>query len=254
MAEIPLRAYVEEINSLVDKKQVDEAIAHCKHILTYYPKHLGTYQALGKALLEKGRHADAADIFQRVLAAIPDDYVSHVGMSIVREDESNVEGALWHMERAFEVMPSNSAIQEELRRLYGRRDGVMPPRTRLTRGALARLYAKGALYAQAEAELKKALADDPDRFDLANILAQVYWQTNRRKEAALQPGSQPHVGRSLAGARPDRGVGSLSAAAGSPGPLCGLCRPRRRWAWRGRRTSRYHLDSKTSLHARYGRH
>ena len=184
MADIPLRTYVEEIDTLIEKKQVDEAIAHCKQILAYYPKHVGTYQALGKALLEKGRHTDAADIFQRVLSAVPDDFVSHIGMSIVREEESDLPGALWHMERAFEIMPSNTAIQEELRRLYGRRDGAMPPRTRLTRGALARLYAKSGLYAQAEAELKKALGEGPDRLDLKAVLAEVYWRTNRYKEAA----------------------------------------------------------------------
>ena len=184
MADIALRKYLEDIDQLIDGKQVDEAIAHCRHILSYYPKHIDTYRLFGKALLEKGRHGDAADIFQRVLSAVPDDFVSHVGMSIVREDEANLEAALWHMERAFESNPANNAIQEELRRLYGRRDGVMPPKTRLTRGALARMYARGELYPQAEAEIRAALTSDPDRVDLETILAQVYWSSERRAEAA----------------------------------------------------------------------
>ena len=131
MADISLRTYIEEIDGLIDRKQMDEAVAHCRHILALYPKHLDAYRMLGKALLEKGRHGDAADIFQRVLSVAPDDFIAHVGMSIVREDEANLESALWHMERAFETNPSNGAIQEELRRLYGRRDGVTPPRARL---------------------------------------------------------------------------------------------------------------------------
>jgi tetratricopeptide (TPR) repeat protein len=184
MSDIPLRKYLEEIDGLIDKQQIDEAIAHCRHILSFYPKHIDTYRALGKALLEKGRHGDAADIFQRVLSSVPDDFVSHVGMSIVREDEANLEAALWHMERAFEANPANGPIQEELRRLYGRRDGVVPPKARLTRGALARMYAKGELYPQAEAELRAALAADPERVDLATVLAQVYWGSDQRAEAA----------------------------------------------------------------------
>ena len=115
MADIPLRTYVQQLDNLIERKQVDEVIAHCRHILGLYPKHLDTYRMLGKALLEKGRHGDAADIFQRVLSVMPDDFISHVGMSIVREDEANLDAAIWHMERAFEaapakVMPMRTAV------------------------------------------------------------------------------------------------------------------------------------------------
>ncbi|MCS6909032.1 MAG: tetratricopeptide repeat protein [Anaerolineales bacterium] len=184
MADIALRTYLRQIDQHIEQKQFDEAISHCKHILTHYPKNIETYRLLGKALLEKGRHGDAADIFQRVLSAVPDDFVSHVGMAIVREDESNLEAALWHMERAFESNPSNVAVQEELRRLYGRRDGVVPPRARLTRGGLARLYARGDLFTQAEVELRAALAEDPERLDLRALLARVLAENGRRAEAA----------------------------------------------------------------------
>ena len=184
MAEISLRTYIEEIDTLIERKMVDEAVAHCRHILAFFPKHLDTYRMLGKALLEANRHGDAADIFQRVLSVVPDDFISHVGMSIVREDEANLDSALWHMERAFEANPANGAIQEELRRLYGRRDGVVPPKARLTRGALARMYTLGELYPQAEAELKTALNEDGERVDLETILARVYWEMEQPAAAA----------------------------------------------------------------------
>jgi tetratricopeptide (TPR) repeat protein len=184
MADIPLRTYVQQLDNLIERKQVDEVIAHCRHILGLYPKHLDTYRMLGKALLEKGRHGDAADIFQRVLSVVPDDFISHVGMSIMREDEANLDAAIWHMERAFESAPANGAIQQELCRLYGRRDGVAPTKARLTRGALARMYAQGGLYLQAEAELKAALTAETDRIDLLTKLADVYWQTDQPAQAA----------------------------------------------------------------------
>jgi tetratricopeptide (TPR) repeat protein len=184
MSEIALRTYVEQLDSLIERKQIDEVLAHCRHILSLYPKHLDTYRMLGKALLEKGRHTDAADIFQRVLSVAPDDFIAHVGMSIVREDEANLDSAIWHMERAFENSPSNGAIQQEVCRLYGRRDGVTPPKARLTRGALARMYSQGGLFLQAEAELKSALSEDSDRIDLLTVLARVYWQSGQPAEAA----------------------------------------------------------------------
>lgn len=183
MPEVSLRAYTREIDQLIEREKLEEAIAHCRHILQTYPKHLETYRLLGKAYLEAKRYGDAADIFQRVLSAVPDDFVAHIGMAIVREDEGNLDAAIWHMERAFETNPSNPAIQQEMKRLIGRRDGLEPHKVRLTRGALARMYAHGELYPQAIAELRSALQEDPERPDLQVLLAEMYWRTEQRDEA-----------------------------------------------------------------------
>ena len=183
MAIITLRAYNREIEGMVDNSQLDEAVAHCRHILSTFPKHIATYRLLGKAHLEQQRISDATDIFQRVLSAIPDDFIANVGMSIIREDENNLDASIWHMELAYESQPSNTAIQDELRRLYGRRDGMQPPKVRLTRGALARMYTKGGLLDQAVAELRAAISEDPNRYDLQLLLAGMYFQTAQRMEA-----------------------------------------------------------------------
>jgi tetratricopeptide (TPR) repeat protein len=178
MAEINLRSYAE------NDGQVDAAIAHCRHILQQHPKDIDIYRLLGKTYLEGKRYGDSADIFQRVLSAIPDDFVSHIGMSIIREDEGNVDSAIWHMTRAFEANPANAAIQQEVRRLIGKRDGLEPQKVHLTRGALARIYAHGELYPQAIGELQTALKEDTERPDLQVLLADLYWRTNQRKDAA----------------------------------------------------------------------
>ena len=127
MARITLRDYNNEINDLIDHGQIEEAIAYCRHILTVYPKHVETYRLLGKAYLEQKRYGDASDLLQRGLSSVPDDFISHVGMSIIREDEGNLDTAIYHMEMAFESQPSNHAIQDELRRLFEKRDGMEPP-------------------------------------------------------------------------------------------------------------------------------
>jgi cytochrome c-type biogenesis protein CcmH/NrfG len=183
MAIIPLRAYNREIEGMIDNGQLDETVAHCRHILATFPKHIATYRLLGKAHLEQQRISDATDIFQRVLSAIPDDFIANVGMSIIREDENNLDASIWHMELAYEAQPSNVAIQDELRRLYGRRDGMQPQKVRLTRGALARMYAKGGLFDQAIAELRAAISEDPNRYDLQLLLASMFFQTSQRVEA-----------------------------------------------------------------------
>lgn len=184
MVMIALRAYHRQIEEWIDQGLYDQAIAHCRHILNFYPKSIDTYRLLGKAFLENQRYGDATDILQRVLSSIPDDFVSHVGMSIVREDEGNINEAIWHMERAFEIQPSNNAVQGELRRLYGRRDGIEPPKINLNRGALARMYIKGNLHTQAIADLRVALAEEPQRPDLQVLLAKAYLETQQLNEAA----------------------------------------------------------------------
>lgn len=184
MAKVPLRKYGSEIESLIDRGQTDEAIAHCRHILKTFPKHLETYRLLGKAYLESKRHSEAADIFNRLLMAVPDDFVAHAGLSIIADEQSRLDDAIWHMERAFEKQPSNAAIQAELQRLYGRRDGREPPRIRLTRGALAHMYYQGELYAQAIGEIRAVLSGDPNRPDLQVLLALACFRSGQKVEAS----------------------------------------------------------------------
>lgn len=183
MAGINLRDYLQGLEELIEGGHAEDALAHCRHILKTYSKHVDTYRLMGKAYLELKRHSEASDIFQRVLSSAPDDFVAHIGMSIIREDEGNQDAAIWHMERAFEAQPSNRAVQDELRRLYGKREGYEPPKVRLTRGALARMYAHGDLYNQAIGELRGALAEDSQRPDLQVLLAEMYFNTNRQAEA-----------------------------------------------------------------------
>src|SRR5512146_3493604 len=183
MANVSLRSYNREIESLIDKNRLDEAIAHCRHILQSYPKHLETYRLLGKAYLEAKRYDQAVDIFQRVLVAAPDDFVAHVGMSIIADDKGRLDDAIWHMERAFEVQPSNAAIQSELQRLFGRRDGIEPPKMRLTRGALAHMYVQGELFPQAISEIRAVLAGDAKRTDMQTLLARAYQRNGQKAEA-----------------------------------------------------------------------
>ncbi|MEX2161995.1 MAG: tetratricopeptide repeat protein [Anaerolineales bacterium] len=183
MANIPLRDYLTGIEELVDNGQTDEALAHCRHILESFPKHVETYRMMAKAYVESHQHNEAADLFQRVLSSSPDDFVAHIGMSIIHEERGDQDRAIWHMERAFEGQPSNRAVQDELRRLYGKREGYAPPKVRLTRGALARMYAHGGLYNQAIGELRGALTEDPQRPDLQVLLAEMYFKTNQQAEA-----------------------------------------------------------------------
>lgn len=178
MSNITLREYHLFIDDLLERNAISEAIVHCTNILSSFPKSIKTYQQLGQALLEQKRYSDAAEVFLKVLSVYPDDFVAHAGLSVVHEENYELDKAIWHMEQAFETQPSNSAIQEEFRRLISRRDGTIPSKIRLTRGALIRMYAKGELYQQAIAESLSALQADKERNDIKLLLARMYMLTN----------------------------------------------------------------------------
>lgn len=184
MAKVSLRIYNREIESLVDQGHTDEAIAHCRHILKTFPKHLETYRLLGKSYLEARRYGEAVDIFSRILMSVPDDFVSHVGMSIINDEQNRLDNSIWHMERAFEVQAANAAIQGELQRLYARRDGMEPPKIRMTRGALAHMYVQGELYPQAIAEIRAVLGQDAQRTDMQVLLAKAFFKAGQKADAS----------------------------------------------------------------------
>jgi len=183
MAKIPLRSSIREIERLIDSGGAEQAVSVSKFILLTHPKYVDAYRLLGKAFLELQRNSEAVDVLQRVLSSIPDDFISHIGMSIIRESESQIDGAIWHMERAYEVQPSSPAIQDELRRLIGKRDGSEPPKVRLTRGGMVRMYMKGDLAPQAIAEIRAGLPEEQNRPDMQVLLARLYLQTGRLNEA-----------------------------------------------------------------------
>jgi tetratricopeptide (TPR) repeat protein len=175
MPRISLRAYEKQIEELIEQNRLQEAVDHCRNILMTYPKCISTYRILGKSLLEGKQFEEGEDIFNRVLAVFPDDFIAHVGMSMVKENANDLNAAIWHMELAFDNQPSNISIQEELKRLFGRRDGNHPAKIRLTRGALVRMYARGELFPQAIAEINSALQEDAKRIDLKVLLAKMYF-------------------------------------------------------------------------------
>ena len=186
MAEISLRQYCEQIESIIEQNRYSEAVAHGRHVLEQYPKHVATYRLLGRAMLEAKQDDYAMDMFQRVLSVDADDFVARVGLSEIHEQRDELDAAVWHLERALEVASDHEAgvVEEELRHLYSRRDGVAPERVQLTRGALARLYLKGALLSRAIHEFRALLQEQPQRVDLSVALAEALWRDDQRVKAA----------------------------------------------------------------------
>ena len=183
MSRVALRVLIRNIDDLIAQESYQKAFLQARHVLYHFPKYLEAYRVMGKAFLEARQYSNALDIFLRLLSAVPDDFLAHVALSIIREEEGDLEAALWHMERAFEVQPSNLLVQEELQRLYREREGVAPPRIHPTRATLARIYVRAGLYPQAIVELEALLKEHPKRYDLMGLLSEVYERMGQDQKA-----------------------------------------------------------------------
>lgn len=183
MANIALREYHRKIERLIENHQIEEAFSHCANILRKFPKEIETYRKLGKNFLEKQDIELSERIFNIILSVFPDDFVANVGLSFIHENKGEMDQAIEHMLMAFELQPANPSLQDELKRLYHKRDSVEPNKIRLTRGALIKMYARSNLFDQAIAEIKLGLYEKPNRIDFKLILADMLWKAGSRIEA-----------------------------------------------------------------------
>lgn len=187
MATISLFEYLETVNQLLDEERYAAANQHCRHILSKFPRHIETYRLLAKAHLGQHEYAQAIELFQRVLSADPNDFISHIALSDLFQSESQMDRARWHLERAFELEPYNKAVQDALRRFYAEENGnaeMVAGRLPLTPVAAANIYLRGDLYQSGVDILRETMAESPERIDLELLLAELLWRSGDRVEAA----------------------------------------------------------------------
>ncbi len=173
MAEITLQKYLSRQEGLLKQGRYDEAIAHCRHILTQYPRSAATHAILAQALAGAGQFDEARKSFERVLAVYPDDANAYVGLARIAQQERRYDDALALFSRAYDLAPSNGAIVKELRELYTQRHN--DPNTRLPQGiyTAAKQQVNAELYHRAIETLEHAIAKQETRYDLRVLLIEV---------------------------------------------------------------------------------
>lgn len=177
MSEISLRAYHRKIEGWIEDNKIDKAISQIGLLIDRFPKDLHSWQCLSKALLQKQDFKNANLVFDVIHKVDPDDFVAHIGKSMILESENSLDAAIEHMRQAFEIQPANEGLQNELKRLIQKKDGIEPNKVRLTRGALIKMYIRGGLFDQAIAEAEIGVGENPQRIDYHVALAEGYEKT-----------------------------------------------------------------------------
>jgi tetratricopeptide (TPR) repeat protein len=183
MSNIALREYHRNIERLIENHHIDDALSHCENIVRVFPKEIETYRKVGKVFLEKQDFANAEKVFNIILSVFPDDFVANVGLSFINEQNNRMDQAIQYMQCAFELQPANESLQDELKRLYNKRDHVEPSRIRLTRGALIKMYTRSDLFEQAIAEIRLGLHEKPGSIDYKLALADMLWKSGKNIDA-----------------------------------------------------------------------
>lgn len=180
---IPLRAFYRKIENLIINQEIDAAISHAEFLIEKHPKNIAVYKLLGKAFLEKQEFDYANTVFEKILQVEPDDFVSHIGISMVAESFGNLKKSLISMRRAYELEPTNETLQNEVKRLIEAKDGIAPDQIRLTRGALIKMYSRSQLADQAIAEARLGVQENPERVDFKIHLANMFFSSGRKIKA-----------------------------------------------------------------------
>ena len=113
-----MRAYYDAILA-ANAGRRDEAIVSLSAIVGQNPENVAALDILGAYLVEAKRYEEAAAVLERLLAKRADRLTTHVSLGRSREALADVERALAHYRRAYELHPS-IAQRDDLARLLVR--------------------------------------------------------------------------------------------------------------------------------------
>ena len=184
MTERSLRDFSDRVQHLIDMESYSEAIETTRHILRFFPKCIKAYTLMGQACLEQGEIREAVELFQRTLSADPGSTTAWIGLASAYEQDELPDVTAWHLERAFELDPSNAGVRQELQKLYSQLHNIKELRLKLNSAALGRIYLKGGMYQQAAGEFRSVLEKEPELNHIKVGLATALWSLGQHIEAS----------------------------------------------------------------------
>jgi tetratricopeptide (TPR) repeat protein len=100
--------------ALLQKGKVDEAIAQCRRALQINPDLAEAHNNLGDALLLKGNVDEAIAHFQKALQIKPDSAQAQGNLGSALLQKGDVDGAIAHYQKALQISPDSAAIRNNL--------------------------------------------------------------------------------------------------------------------------------------------
>ena len=173
MAKTTFFEYLQNTEDAISSGRIDDAMANCQHILSYFPDALEAQRLLGEIYLAKGQLEEAQQTFDWILVNDPENVVVYCDRALTSERLSDIDTALDCYQQAYELSRGNSQIRQKFNQLSTK---VGQQEFMFSRAGLARLYMRGDLLTQAEQEWEAVLNASPERLDARNGLLETCWR------------------------------------------------------------------------------
>lgn len=173
MAHTTFRDYLQNTEDAISSGHIDDAMANCQHVLSYFPDALEAQRLLGEVYLAQGKLEEAQQTFDWILTNDPENIIAYCDRALTSERLSDVETALDCYQQAYELSRGNSQIRQEFNQLSAK---AGQQEFMFSRAGLARLYMRGDLLTQAIQEWEAVLNASPGRLDARTGLLETYWR------------------------------------------------------------------------------
>ena len=173
MTQTTLREYLRATEDAISSGRIEEAMANCQNVLTYFPEALEAQRLLGEVYLAQGQTEEAQQTFEWILTNDPENVIVYCDRALISERTSDIDTALDCYQQAYELSRGNASIRQEFNQLSAR---VGQQEFMFSRAGLARIYMRGDLLTQAIQEWDAVLAISPDRLDARLGLMETYWR------------------------------------------------------------------------------
>jgi tetratricopeptide (TPR) repeat protein len=186
MAKTTFFEYLQNTEDAISSGRINDAMANCQHILSYFPDALEAQRLLGEVYLAQGQFEEAQQTFDWILVNDPENVVVYCDRALTSERLSDIDTALDCYQQAYELSRGNSQIRQKFNQLSvkaGQQEFMF------SRAGLARLYMRGDLLTQAEQEWEVILNSSPERLDARIGQLETYWREgtyNKVEQLATQ--------------------------------------------------------------------
>ena len=173
MAKTTFFEYLQNTEDAISSGHIDDAMANCQHILSYFPDALEAQRLLGEIYLAKGQFEEAQKTFDWILVNDPENVIVYCDRALTSERLTDIDTALDCYQQAYELSRGNSQIRQKFNQLSTK---VGQQEFMFSRAGLARLYLRGDLLTQAEQEWEAVLNASPERLDARTGLLETCWR------------------------------------------------------------------------------
>jgi tetratricopeptide (TPR) repeat protein len=186
MAKTTFIEYLQNTEDAISNGHINDAMANCQHILSYFPDALEAQRLLGEVYLAQGQLEEAQQTFDWILVNDPENVVVYCDRALTSERLLDIDTALDCYQQAYELSRGNSQIRQKFNQLSAK---AGQQEFMFSRAGLARLYMRGDLLTQAEQEWEVVLNSSPERLDARIGQLETYWREgtyNKVEELATQ--------------------------------------------------------------------